>query len=105
MSNEPSLSAVTDRVVSVPLSTTVMTVPGTTAPLWSTTVPRIVPFVCAHAAPLQRNATNTNRHTRVPVFEVIAAPLGQAGATDPPRRLTRLFSCSFRKHLTIIREP
>src|SRR5580704_15447008 len=105
MSNEPSLSAETDRVVSVPLSTTVITVPGTTAPVWSTTVPRIVPFVCAQAVPLQENATNTNRHTRAHIFEAIAAPLGKAGATPPPRRLTPFFGCSFRKNLTIIREP
>src|SRR5580704_2375240 len=105
MSNEPSLSEVTDRVLSVPLSTTVMTVPGTTAPVWSTTVPRIVPFVCAQAVPLKENATNTNRHTRAHVFEVIAAPLGKAGATTTPETPTPFFGCSFRKNLTIIREP
>jgi DNA-binding transcriptional MerR regulator/mannose-6-phosphate isomerase-like protein (cupin superfamily) len=51
----------------------------------------MVPFVCPQAAPPHSNPTNANRHTRTHIFELIAAPLGKAGATPTPETPHPLF--------------
>src|SRR5271155_4952840 len=104
MSKPPSLSEVTERLESVPVSVAVTAAPGTTAPDGSFTIPRIEPFVCPQAAPPPNSPTNANRYTPNRPVAFIAAPLKKSWRHPHPQAPHfEFFGCSLRKNLTIIR--
>src|ERR1700678_162940 len=97
MVNAPSLSEVTVRVESVPVSVAVIVAPGTIAPDGSFTVPRISPLVWPRAGPDPNRLANTTAYTQTHPVRFIAAPLIKAGAPTPPGRSALSFRLQLAK--------